>query len=404
MFSQLILPLFAALTYLQVAYCNDPNIGFEVSIDSFGIDIFPAGGAQAALVGPSTIDYTFIVPINITRRISTLDALTLRLFAQPYDYDEDDVPAEIQVYSADVFLNEQSSYDTTASFNLTTNATESVVHSLRAQVGIQGNSDGSTTLYQATISGVAVVAYNSTSGFWDSYEPSEFAHQENIVINTEYDLDISTLAEPPIDTTNETVIVNPDPDLPEEQGPLTSVPNPPVEIGTGGNTTTPCLSEYPKPTSSCTVEVEPVDPCKDYKGWKRNNDGKPWKGPDHCEACKDYKKWKRNNEGRTWTGPEVCEKPWKRNTWGKTSTPCTTTTPPPTCTPVPPPCPSESKLPAVFARQSTSRATVRLTLTYGPAAQAAPVRQLSVTAFGLINNERKLASIGKTDNNGFVSL
>jgi hypothetical protein len=384
-----LLPLVTCLTHLSLVLSNDLNVGFEASIDITGIDIFPAESV-AFVAGPSTVDYTFIVPVTINRLGSSLEALTVRLFTQLYDYDEDGAPTEAQVYSEDIYMNERSTYNVYASFNATTNVTASIVYSLRAQVDVADNSLGGTA-YVATISGAAVTSYNATSGQWSAYQPSDYAHEQNVMITAQYEGEMATLFEPPIDTTNETVIINPDPDLPEEEDPNVTTPNPPVEGVTGGGNTPipPCEPYTPPPTPlPCHGEVKPGDPCEHYKSWRRNNVGKPWKGPEYCE-----KPWKtRDNDKTPWIDTKPC-------------TTSATPRPPSSCTPPhPPACSFTSKHPAVYQRQSTARGILQLTVNYGTANEPVPVRQLPVTAFGLINNERKYAAVSKTNNDGFAAL
>jgi hypothetical protein len=384
-----LLHLVTCLTYLSFVLSIDPNVGFEASIDITGVDTFPTENVTF-FARPSFVDYTFIVPIIITRLGSSLDALTVRLFTRLYDYDEDEAPTEVQVYSEDIYLNERSTYNLYASFNVTTNVTSAIVYSLRAQVDVADNSLGSTA-YVATISGAAVTSYNATSGQWTSYQPSDYAHEQNILITAQHEEELTTLSEPPIDTTNEAVIINPDPDLPEEEDPNVTTPNPPVEGGNGrDNTTVTTCRPYTPPStpSPCQRKVKWGGECEHYKSWRRNNSGKPWKGPEYCE-----KLWKKNNDGKTpWIDTEHC-------------TTAPDPPPPSLCIPSQPPaCSLKSKDLAVHQRQSTSRGILQLTVNYGTANQPVPVRQLPVTAFGLINNERKYAAVGKTDNNGFAAL
>lgn len=129
--------LFTALVHYALAI--SPNIGYQVAINTFRIDIFRAGssGDNSNFRIGGVSNYTFIVPLTIIRRGSPSDDLQVTLFTRPYDYDEDQPPQEVQVYTESVFMNERSSYDVTATFNISTNSTEDVVHYLRAQVNIQ---------------------------------------------------------------------------------------------------------------------------------------------------------------------------------------------------------------------------------------------------------------------------
>ena len=375
--------------HLSSVLSIDPNVGFEASINITGIDVFPTE-TIAFVAGPSTIDYTFTVPVIITRLGSSLESLTVRLFTQLYDYDEDDVPNEVQVYSENIYMNERSTYDVYASFNATTNVTAAIVYSLRAQIDVAGNLLGGTA-YVATISGAAVTSYNATSGRWTAYQPSDYAHEQNVMITSQYEEEMATLYEPPIDTSQETVIINPDPDLPEEEDPNVTTPEPPVEGGNGRcNTTVPPCERYtPPPTlSHCHREAKATASCQHYKSWKRNNGGTPWNGPEYCE-----KPWKKRNNGKK---PGSDTKLCTTSAVPRPSSSCNSS--------LPPACSPSSKDPEVQKRQLTERGILQLTVNYGTADEPVPVRQLPVTAFGLINNERRYAAVGKTDNNGFAAL
>jgi hypothetical protein len=385
---------------LHLVTANDPNIGFTVSINTTGTIVYPSDDV-AFLVGPPEIEYTFIVPVTITRRASTSDVLLLSLFSTPYDYDEDQPPGEIQVYQQQVYFDGlgQQTYDLDATFNLTTSTSDSVVLSLRAQVDILGNSAGNAEGYLDTISGAAVLNYNATSGTWITLLPAEHAHQENVAIHAEFDAEEAQVVGEVIDTSAETVLVQ-DPDLPEE----VVVGVPPREDETRDNTTTtPCVK---RPTSTpcggwstktpaafCTTV--PTTPCKhetptavtthcrDFGSWKRNNDGKPWSPPD--AGCTPHPTaWKRHNDGKPWSS---------------SSSSAASCTPSPVVCHPPPTCETHHQ----YARQAANRANLRLTLTYGPSLTPSPMRQVNVTAFGVLN-QRVVSAKGKTDNSGRVTL
>jgi hypothetical protein len=140
MFPRFIAPalilLFTAFVHPVIA--RSVNVGFQTTINTYAVDIFPSvleetNNFRAARV----LNYTFIVPITITRHSSPSNDLQLTLFTRPYDYDEDQPPQDVQVYAQPVFMNERNSYDVTAAFNLSTNSTEDAVHHLRAQLDIQ---------------------------------------------------------------------------------------------------------------------------------------------------------------------------------------------------------------------------------------------------------------------------
>lgn len=369
-------------SYLHLVTANDPNIGFAVSINTTGIIVFPSDDV-AFLVGPPEVEYTFIVPLTITRRASSEDVLLLTLFSAPYDHDEDQAPAETEVYSQQVYFDGlgQTYYDLDATFNLTTSSTDSVVYALRAQVDILGNALRTSPGYRDTVSGAAVLNYNATSGTWTTLQPAEHAHEVNVVSHAVFDAEVGQVVGEVIDTTSETVLVQ-DPDLPEEG----EVKVPPKEDGTTprDNTTTPCVPPSHQPASSCECPTawkeEPTTThCRDFKSWKRNNDGKPVP-PKGCTPAPTA--WKRYNDGKPWTP---------------------VTPPPASCTPPPVVCPPCNSSHALHPRQAANRATLRLTLTYGPSSAPSPIRQVNVTAFGILNN-RVVSAKGKTDNSGRVNL
>jgi hypothetical protein len=241
-----------ATACLYLVHARQVNIGFQVAINTAAIQIFEAGQqSNFQSIRRASVEYTFIVPLTIIRRLASDDNLVLRLYTRPFDYDEDAAPEEVQVYEQEVYLNEQGSYDLSAAFNLTTNSTADVVNYLRAQVDIP---DGSPFIQ--TVTGIAVLSYNSSSGSWTPIEPAVYAHQDNEARHAEYEYEMSLATITPIDTTLDTVITGQAPDLPVETGGIVIVDNPSIETGTGGkdpmvppdkNTTVPPPDKYPPP-------------------------------------------------------------------------------------------------------------------------------------------------------------
>lgn len=360
-------------TCFPLVSSDELNLGFQASINIDQIQIYneydeQQGAGNSTSTGNATVapganlirlssSYsTFIVPVTITRIASDIQSLTLKLFTRLYDYDEDEGQQDTQVYQQQVYLDGQNIYDAITAFNISTESIDTVVYYFRAELEIDEGIIGG--LPTQTLSGAAVLSYNSTFETWTKSAPSDFAHQENEVLHAEFETELALSSQPPIDTTSETIITDQDPDLPEDPSDETIV-NPPKE---DSNTTTPSA-----PVDKHTPTPKPDDRCKHPYSWKRNNDGQ----------------WKENSE----------------------STPCPTSTPPPS---PPPPCPSGPEYAPIHARQTTGPVTrLQLTLTYGslsgPKPEPAPVRQLTVTAFGIINN-KKVTAIGKTNNNGFVSF
>ncbi|GHJ88003.1 hypothetical protein NliqN6_4405 [Naganishia liquefaciens] len=348
---------FLAVACLYLAHARQVNIGFQVSIHTAAIEVFPANRGQAnfQVARPVLVDYTFIVPLTVFRRMASDDGLAVRLYTRAYDYDEDQPPEEVQVYEEYIFLDGQGSYDLTAAFNLTTNSTANVVNYLRAQVDL---ADG--TRFISTVTGVVVLSFNASSDSWMPMEPAVYAHQENEALHAEYEGEMSRATIAPIDTTLDTIIRGQPPDLPVENGGIVIVDNPPIETGPGDkNTTIPPPDKnttIPPPDKNTTVPPPDKSPpnCIPAKAWKRNNDGKPSLPP--CPVIP------------------------------------------------PPPCPSGLKHVPIHARQNVGAVTtLQLTLTYGPATSPRPIQQVQVTAFGIINDE-VVPALGSTDNDGVVTL
>ena len=159
------------------------------------------------------------------------------------------------------------------------------------------------------------------------------------------------VTEPPIYTTLDTVIDDQDPDLPEEDS--------------GTNTTTPVNPSNPD-TPAGTKSTTPCD-CEKHK---------PTPTP-----------WKDHPKSKTWDhhGHHPHSKPSDSSPWAMpTPSPCPEASLPPP--PPPPPCPSGLKHAPIHARQSTGpKGILRLTLTYGPSTKPVPIRQLTITALGVIN-------------------
>lgn len=191
----------------------------------------------------------------------------------------------------------------------------------------------------------------------------------------------------PIDTTLDTVITDQLPDLPPETGGVVVIEvDPPVELPQ--NTTVP----------PGTIPSPPT--CIPVKEWKGKKDGKHDNSSTSLPPC---------SETTPVTPPPTCVpvKHWRRINDGKSGNPPSTTLPPcPETTPIAPPtCPPGLKHAPIHARQFSGEfATLQMRLTYGPSTAPVPIRQLQVTGFALVNNEQKIAGIGKTDNNGFVVL
>lgn len=360
---------------LQLVSCNDPNIGFEAFINTTEIQVYSTSDVQQFRGPGNTSDYEFLVPVTVTRRSSASQALTLTLFTRPYDYDEDRAPQEVQVYQQPVDMDGQQSYVTTVRFSLSTQSTSTTVYYLRSQLDIDENVGGNSTSYRSTVAGAVVLAYNSSSGAWIPAEPAEFAHQENVAVHAAYEAELAKVSEPPIDTTLDTVIGDQDPDLPEETD--GTIANPPVE--------NPQISD-PPPCDSTTPSVPVPKPCE---------------GPaPGCLSPGTYPVREKplGESASPWTPKNGKYSP-PSTLWGTPSRSPSPCPPPP-----PPPCPSALKHLPIHARQSTGgKGTLRLTLSYGTTAQPVPIRQLQVTAFGVVN-QRVLHATGKTDNNGFVAL
>lgn len=134
----------------------------------------------------------------------------------------------------------------------------------------------------------------------------------------------------------------------------------------GATTTTTAYSKWSTSTTS---------PCKDPTSSTRS-----WPTPSHC---RDFQPWKRNS--------------WKYQESAHPSSVSLEL------------CPSslphgEVHYRKIFARQvPDEQAVLRLTLTFGNSSCPQPVRQTSVTAFGLVG-DRVAAAHGKTNNKGFVNL
>lgn len=394
--------LFLSFTsFLRLVSATEANIGFRAAINVTGIEIYQPDGQyyETSLRGPDTTVYTFIVPITITRVLSNAQSLELTLFNGLYDY-EDEASEEAEVYRESIYMDGTDSYPVTATFNITTsfNATD-IAYQLSAQLSIFGNLPGTNARHLQTTRGASVVAYNSSSRTWTPYEPAVFAHLENEANHAQHDAEMAKASEPPIDTTRETVIDNGMPDLPEEDpednlvivGPLTPV----------DNTTVPCEPVWCPPVS-CGGDDHGNDHGHGHDhGYSRRNNY-PTSSSSSCVPkptttaahCRDFNSWKRNNDGKSWSDHP-------------TSTSCVAPTPP-ACPSLPPcPCPSVPASPkpvSIHARQATGNFfTVRLQLFYGTAANPVPVRQVQVTAFGQVG-VRPIPAVGKTNNNGVVSL
>ncbi|KAJ9122900.1 hypothetical protein QFC24_003938 [Naganishia onofrii] len=372
MYVRSIFPLLAVFfaTCLSLVSCDELNIGFQASINVSQIQITNNDDRQYSGLNTTSFENatnafnitsvrqsasysTFIVPVTISRVApSDIQSLTLRLLTRLYEYDEDEGQQELEVYQERVDLDGQDTYDVITAFNISTEYLDTIAYNFRAQLDLD---DDIGSGFIQTITGAAVLSYNSTYGIWTTAEPAVFGQQENEVIHAEYETELTLSSEPPIDTTLETIITDQDPDLPEDASDETIV-NPPKE------------------DSNVTMPSPPIDKHK------------PTPKPDE-DHCKHPRSWKRNNDDSWKEAPQ--------------STPCPTYTPPP-------PCPSGLKHAPIYARQVTDPVTrLQLTLTYGslagPAPEPAPVRQLSVTAFGIINN-KVVTAIGKTNNQGFVSF
>jgi hypothetical protein len=363
------------LALLNLVTADDGNIAFQATINVTGITITNAYAdyAATALRAPDP-EFTFVVPVTISRFTSSAEVVGLTVLARPYDYDEDSPPEEFVVFEESVYVYGLPVYDVFTAFNITTITSDTPpVYNFRAMITVERDSD------RQTIDGVAVVSFNTTTRTWTPSEVSSFAHQENEVIHAEHDTELAQASEEPIDTSVETVIADQDPDLPEDPGddvvveppaedvvpgtkpdPTKPDPTKPDPTKPGDNTTIPC----------CCPPPEPPKHCRDFHTWRRHNDGKPWK-----EEPSECKSWKRNNDG----------KPWKQEPDH------------PAC----PPCPL--RYDSIHARQSPDRTTLDVKLFYGPASAPVPIRQLKVTVFGIAGN-KKISAIGKTDNSGSARL
>lgn len=355
-----ILALVAAAC-VHLVHARQANIGFQVAINTAAIQIYEAGQGQSNFqsIRRASVEYTFIVPLTVIRRLSSDDDLLLRLYTRPYDYDEDQAPEEVQVYEEAFNLDGTGSYGLTAAFNVTTNSTADVVNYLRAQVDLPGG-----TRFVSTVTGIVVLSYNSSSDSWTPMEPAEYAHQDNEAKHAEYEADMSLATITPIDTTLDTIIRGQAPDLPVETGGIVVVDNPSIETGPGGKNTT-----IPPPGTNTTVPPPGTNTTVPPAG----------------ESCIPVKHWYRNNDGKPWTDPSKPALP-----------PCPA--------PPPPPCPPGLKHPPIHARQNVGGVTtLQLTLTYGPSASPKPIQQVTVTAFGIVDNE-VVPALGLTDNDGIVTL
>lgn len=397
MTSLVIVAVFLASLF-QLASCFEPNLGFEASITVAQIQITSSDNNRTHQTSSfssrnNASNYEFMVPVTITRRSSVSQALTLTLFTRPYDYDEDQAPREVQVYQQPIDMDGQQSYETTAEFNISTQSISTTVFYLRAQVDIDGGIGGNSTSYRSTVSGAVVLSYNSTTSSWMSVEPAEYAHHENVAIHEAMEAELRKVSEPPIDTTLDTVIDDQDPDLPEDD--MTEVPkgNPPVEKPPGL-----VPSPINSPTPSVTVPTPGVTPSPgSLTPGVSPSPGSPTPGVTPSPG---------SPSPGTYPIPSVSPYPGTP-TPGKDSpgsTQCAMQPPPPCPPPPPPPCPKALRYAPIHARQTSgNKGFLKLTLSYGTAAQPVPIRQLPVTALGVVN-QRVLAATGKTDNKGFVSL
>ncbi|KAJ9094618.1 hypothetical protein QFC20_006858 [Naganishia adeliensis] len=366
---------------VQLVSATEANIGFRATINVTGIDIYQPDGqyyAGSSLRGPDTTVYTFVVPVTITRVLSNVQSLEVTLLSRLYDY-EDEASGEVEVYRESIDMDGTESYPVTATFNIITsyNATDIAYH-LPAQISIFGNAPGTNARHMQTTRGASVVAYNSSSGTWTPFEPAVFAHLENEANHAQHDAEMAKATEPGIDTTLETIIDNGMPALPEEdpedglviEGPLTPV----------DNTTFPC-EPVPCPPLPCDGEYDHGHDHGHGHGYSRRNNY-PTSSSSSCTVkptttashCRDFESWKRNER---W---QILEHDLNLHVM------------------------RNSHSAGLSARQATGNFfTVRLQLFYGTADLPVPVRQVQVTAFGQVG-VRPIPAIGRTDDNGVVSL
>lgn len=416
-----LLPSLALLlgTVLTPALATPANVGASAFIDPAGVIITPLDGPFGNTTMPETgipandtvpanntvptndtvptnitqliraadsIEYAFVVPINIFKGASPDDFAIVNVYLQEYDGDEtvDVSQQEYFVYQDFVYFDGQYSSFRTARFNCTVSSTNNTVLSLRAQVVTETMSTFSAG------SAYIVASHNASTGMWLSETPETYEAQVNEVITAEF-VALDAQSDPGEDTTSETVIDDQDPDLPaidsigiDVNSTLPGSQN--TTLPGGGNTTLPGGGNTTLPgggDGGDSHNGSTTTPCKTKKhkptlwmGMPEHPDPKPWVHHPHSKP---------------------------KDLWD--TKPCTTT---PLPTPSPPCETDKDKYEEHwrYARQAKSTSILPIRLSFGANDSVTiPIRQLPVYAYGQPSNGGKaIKATGKTNNRGEVFL